>query len=250
MSSRVFILISLCLFFIHYCSAQSCKDDIIAVKGLKYDIKPLKDLGTLITYIDNVQYSFVICGRERGRCGEEECKDALEFSGCVADPFDDFCFGLASSGSDKFDVLPDGTLTITHGNGDKYRDTCYDDHRSELRFEIKCNENATGTPDLDIKIPECPTSDYAVTIKFEHKAGCPIGKAKKGLSAGSIMLIIIFVGLAVYLIAGITINAVAREKRGIEMIPNLEFWKDIPGLIKDGFNFVLCRNSGQYETIK
>lgn len=248
MTYKEFLLISLILLFIHLCYGQSCKDDVIAVKGYKYDLKALRDLGTMTEMIDRAQYSFVICGRHRDRCGEEECKDNNEFSACVADVFDDFCIGLASAGSDKFDA-DNGVLKITHGNGDKFRDACFENKRSEVRYEIKCNEEATGTPKLDISFPQCPSSDYAVVVKFEHKAGCPIGKAKK-LSAGSVMLIIIFVGIAVYLIAGISINAFAREKRGIEMVPNLEFWKGMPGLIKDGFNFMICRNTEKYEPIK
>ena len=41
----------------------------------------------------------------------------------------------------------------------------------------------------------------------------------------------------------------AKEARGVEAIPNIEFWRSLPGLIKDGCVFSwskitgLCRGS-------
>ena len=49
--------------------------------------------------------------------------------------------------------------------------------------------------------------------------------------------------VATYVIVGCLVNAFARQKRGIEIIPNLEFWKDFPFLLKvstDLFVFVYC----------
>jgi len=34
------------------------------------------------------------------------------------------------------------------------------------------------------------------------------------------------------------------KKRGIEAIPNIEFWKEIPFYIKDGFTFTIDKIKG------
>ena len=39
---------------------------------------------------------------------------------------------------------------------------------------------------------------------------------------------------------GIGVNAGIRHKQGIEMIPNVEFWKDFPFLLKVHVNISSC----------
>lgn len=37
---------------------------------------------------------------------------------------------------------------------------------------------------------------------------------------------------------GIVVNKFVRKKEGIEIVPNISFWKDLPFLVKDGFLFL------------
>lgn len=41
-----------------------------------------------------------------------------------------------------------------------------------------------------------------------------------------------FVLLFVYLVGGIIFNKTRREAQGLEMVPNIAFWKALPGLVK------------------
>lgn len=45
------------------------------------------------------------------------------------------------------------------------------------------------------------------------------------------LLIIFAVGFAVYLVGGFLYNMKIKELRGIEAIPNVEFWRDFPNLV-------------------
>jgi len=44
-----------------------------------------------------------------------------------------------------------------------------------------------------------------------------------------------------YLIAGVIYNRYRREKRGVELIPNLDLWVSLPSLVKDGHIYLYKR---------
>lgn len=72
-----------------------------------------------------------------------------------------------------------------------------------------------------------------------------------GLSAGSILLIIFFVGAFVYLFGGILFSSVMKGASGFESIPHYEFWLDLPLLIRDGVVFTMngCKVQVGYDRI-
>eukprot|EP01103_Thecamoeba_quadrilineata_P008316 TRINITY_DN18083_c0_g1_i1.p1 TRINITY_DN18083_c0_g1~~TRINITY_DN18083_c0_g1_i1.p1 ORF type:complete len:283 (+),score=38.76 TRINITY_DN18083_c0_g1_i1:60-851(+) len=57
-----------------------------------------------------------------------------------------------------------------------------------------------------------------------------------GMDNGWWFVIAIAILGVVYLVVGTSVQSI-RGRRGFEMIPNLEFWKDFPFLIIDGFKF-------------
>jgi len=88
----------------------------------------------------------------------------------------------------------------------------------------------------------------------------PSGSSKQGLSGGSIFLILFFVGLFVYFVAGALVLKYKFMKEGLDIIPNRDLWASIPGLVKDGCLFtyaaiikVVGKASGgtsAYDTMK
>ncbi|KAF5293750.1 hypothetical protein FQA39_LY03235 [Lamprigera yunnana] len=63
--------------------------------------------------------------------------------------------------------------------------------------------------------------------------------SRTGLSLGSALLILCATIFGVYFIGGALILHCLRGARGREMIPNIDFWTSIPGLVKDGLVFLL-----------
>lgn len=59
------------------------------------------------------------------------------------------------------------------------------------------------------------------------------------VSIGAIVLFTSFLLFMIYMLAGIIINLI-RGKRGIDVIPNVHFWKALPGYIWDGIQGVFC----------
>ncbi len=59
-----------------------------------------------------------------------------------------------------------------------------------------------------------------------------------GLSTGWYVFIFLWVFVIVYFVGGAIFMATVKGARGVEVVPNLTFWTELPALIKDGFRFV------------
>lgn len=69
-------------------------------------------------------------------------------------------------------------------------------------------------------------------LSFYSKDACLKQIEDVGRSAGSTLLIIFFSCLIFYLVLGICTKKFLMGATGIEVIPNLGFWSDIPNLVK------------------
>jgi len=79
---------------------------------------------------------------------------------------------------------------------------------------------------------------------FDSSAACPTG-SQATISGGSIFLILFFSIAALYVIGFVIYNfAVVKVAPGIELIPHLEFWKSVPGLVQDGVTFTIQKAKG------
>eukprot|EP00049_Salpingoeca_infusionum_P018274 m.356495 g.356495 ORF g.356495 m.356495 type:complete len:248 (-) comp17553_c0_seq1:323-1066(-) len=77
----------------------------------------------------------------------------------------------------------------------------------------------------------------------------------KGLTIGGIMVVIFFCALLLpYCIFGALFMRFKREKSGMEMMPNKEFWSALPGLIWDGIKFTFSGfksiGGANYQSLK
>jgi len=90
------------------------------------------------------------------------------------------------------------------------------------------------------------------TINMKSKYACAGGGGGGGggsdddLSGGWIFIIILVVLIPVYVVVGCVYKATKQGTTGIESCPNIDFWRDLPSLIKDGFRFALsgCKKGG------
>lgn len=60
-----------------------------------------------------------------------------------------------------------------------------------------------------------------------------------GIGTGSTILILLVVGFTVYFVGGALALHFLRGANGLEMIPNLDFWRDLPNLCRDGFLYLI-----------
>ncbi|KAN0053383.1 hypothetical protein ACTA71_009833 [Dictyostelium dimigraforme] len=101
---------------------------------------------------------------------------------------------------------------------------------------------------------QCGSSDKIVSVYQSNENGncspentftieTSLFCKKSLLSGGDIFLIIFFCGFGAYFIIGIAIQCF-RGKRGVESVPNIDFWKGFGLLIKDGVGFIRKRIFG------
>ncbi|XP_038057286.1 uncharacterized protein LOC119728920 [Patiria miniata] len=96
---------------------------------------------------------------------------------------------------------------------------------------------------------EDPQNTYHLNLR--SNCACKNGCLGGGLSPGSVLCIIFSVVVILYLVAGVLFLKFVRGAEGKELIPNYEFWKDLPHLIKDGVLFLAggCKSDSNYEQI-
>ncbi|KAK3591139.1 hypothetical protein CHS0354_040204 [Potamilus streckersoni] len=83
------------------------------------------------------------------------------------------------------------------------------------------------------------------------KGRVPVPGPRPGSFSAGTLLCLIFVSLVVvYVIGGIAFMRY-RDAHGLDMIPNVDFWKILPGLIKDGVVFTCgrCFRRSRYTNI-
>ncbi|XP_053373167.1 cation-dependent mannose-6-phosphate receptor-like [Mercenaria mercenaria] len=160
------------------------------------------------------------------------------------------------SGSESYDI--GNTVPVTFaGDPDKnlravYTATDPATHTVRISiFSIKCDRSTTGKL---TSVNENPTNTYNFELRTQYAClGSSGGNtpSNKKISTGSVLLIIFFVFLAIYFIAGILFLKSARGATGTELIPNYDFWTSLPGYIKDGVMFTCrgCKTESSYSQI-
>eukprot|EP01125_Pyxidicula_operculata_P002452 TRINITY_DN12314_c0_g1_i1.p1 TRINITY_DN12314_c0_g1~~TRINITY_DN12314_c0_g1_i1.p1 ORF type:complete len:221 (+),score=36.00 TRINITY_DN12314_c0_g1_i1:56-718(+) len=151
-----------------------------------------------------------------------QCGDCGPTSGyCETSQWWEDCIGIFTSAAAIADMTG---VELMYDNGD---------WGSFGRVKILCN------PDADT-LMNIRGESFNKVIVAEGKQGCAL-VGGGGLSGGSVILILLFVFAVVYLVAGVLYNKFRLNKDGIELIPNLDFWKDFPSLVKDGFFFTVSK---------
>jgi len=116
-------------------------------------------------------------------------------------------------------------------------------------FEIDFQCNEAQNPGSFSFENENPPKHY--NFAFPSKYACPTNKPPPPnggggkLSGGSILLILLLVVVIVYLVAGVLFNKLKAQKNGVELVPNIDFWTSLPGLVKDGIMFPIRKIQGR-----
>lgn len=121
----------------------------------------------------------------------------------------------------------------------------------QTQINIFCARNEEGKL---VSVKENPITYYTFELQTRHACIGPEPEPQPPshkISLGSVLLIIFFVVLGVYFIAGMVFLKFVRGAQGTEMIPNYDFWTSLPGYIKDGVLFTCrgCKAQTSYSKI-
>ncbi|XP_047998022.1 uncharacterized protein LOC125235492 isoform X2 [Leguminivora glycinivorella] len=82
------------------------------------------------------------------------------------------------------------------------------------------------------------TEPDQIELAFFSRNAC-LRQIESSRSTGSTLLIIFFSFVIFYLVLGVCTKKFLMGATGIEVIPNLMFWTELPNLVKDGWAFAL-----------
>ncbi|XP_047217904.1 cation-dependent mannose-6-phosphate receptor [Girardinichthys multiradiatus] len=134
-------------------------------------------------------------------------------------------------------------VMLIYRNGDAYDSHCNNEARKAI-IMISCSENK-DVGELEVILEDRERqNDCFYLFELDSSAVCPPVQSR--LSAGSIILIIGFCLVAVYLFGGFLYQRLIVGAKGIEQFPNYAFWVEVGNLTADGCDFV-CRSRNREE---
>jgi len=157
----------------------------------------------------------------------------------------------------------DKGVVVTAAGGD----TCKDGSiiRTTTLY-LKCDPTVSKLPAIGQGL--CPGSPTCVGIQepsvcqyilnpISWCGFCPMGTGCTGAGGpstfdmGWVFVIIVLCGLFVYFVGGILLLKFALHKDGREIVPQVDFWTALPGLVVDGIKFawrkITCQTGGYTE---
>nr|CAD7201503.1 unnamed protein product [Timema douglasi]CAD7411333.1 unnamed protein product [Timema poppensis] len=107
----------------------------------------------------------------------------------------------------------------------------------------------TGS-NTSIWIPAAKLLETTTTIPPPTSTPIPVN-LHSGLSTGSLLVILFITFSSIYFFGGVLALKLLRGAEGKEMIPNYDFWVDVPYLCRDGILFLVsgCNPAPAYERI-
>ncbi|XP_073341682.1 cation-dependent mannose-6-phosphate receptor [Pagrus major] len=134
-------------------------------------------------------------------------------------------------------------VMLIYKNGTAYSEFC-DKEMRKAYVMISCNRKMDVGP-LDVVLEDRARGHECFYLfEMDSSAVCP--PVQSQLSTGSIILIIGFCLLAVYLIGGFLYQRLIVGAKGMEQFPNYAFWVEIGNLTADGCDF-MCRSRNREE---
>lgn len=136
-------------------------------------------------------------------------------------------------------------LMLTLQGGDSYNNTCNNSLR-EAHIIFVCDP---FQKEVQIRaLQELTDASCYLQFVVPHKIVCP--KAPdEGLSGGAIFFILLFVTFGAYFVFGFFYLRLVKGAKGIEQIPNIEFWFRVGNILADGCGAICrcdqyCRSAG------
>ncbi|XP_075977185.1 uncharacterized protein LOC142977271 [Anticarsia gemmatalis] len=193
-----------------------------------YDVKMNGSQYEMITYYYHPCYDVKINVTDQQ--AQSTCTDPLSICRHVD------TMKLANATAKTF-VMDNGTYDFMgKTNNSKFSDEgdsiIYSNGPSDTIVLLQCAQTENQLQVYSIMEPN------KIVLAFYSRDACLKLLEEGGRSFGSTLLIIFFSFLIFYLVLGICTKKFLMGATGIEVIPNLGFWSELPNLVKDGWLFM------------
>lgn len=157
----------------------------------------------------------------------KECRSGDGYSLCR--------FNNASQTYEKLGTIKDSSFH-TDGGGQQF--LVYKMNAKVTSIQLLCLKHDQSYLYVDLDKAHLSAGNETSLILFSPYA-CPITIEEISKpSTGGVLLILFLIGTFTYFTIGSIVRFMYLGARGIEVIPNLDFWKDLPGLVRDGARFL------------
>ncbi|MES1916707.1 MAG: hypothetical protein MHM6MM_008504 [Cercozoa sp. M6MM] len=146
-------------------------------------------------------------------------------------------------------------VVLTLGDGD---DQFVSQTRAKTHLQCAKKKEIADEEGIDIQVSyDYDSLNRITTYTVVSTIDCGKWKVRSsGMSGGWVFILILFISTLVYCLAGAAYKAKRHGARGVEAVPNIDFWRDLPGLVKDGCKFTVAKlrgkstdaATGNYET--
>jgi len=213
--------------------------------GTNFNLAGMKQIGHDFTgtTAGGYTYRFNICGGTVKVCNRQQAP-ASKWRGTK-------CNNLGDMQTQEISLLNEADaskgLKLTYRDGDickKQVSGQMEIGSREVIYEVHCDRGAD--PGVLQKIVETSMCEY--TIIFNSKHACPTNGSSGGKGWNFVFLVCLFTAL--YLGIGIGFNKYKMGLTGIEAVPNIGFWRQVPGLVKDGCTFSLTQGKAGVEYVQ
>ncbi|XP_043262851.1 uncharacterized protein LOC122403410 [Colletes gigas] len=199
--------------------------------GQGYNLTELGNSGFLTAHYNSNTVYFNPC--KNVRLSDNKTSDCYNTSLCL-ETANKTVVNLGTMEETKIKVQPldsEPVLTIHHKN-------------YTTKINLRCLNVVNGCFTVDAVV----NNNYYLTLISPH--ACKVQLYAKGLSTGSVLVILFIIFTGIYFIGGVIALKLLRGATGWEMIPNHEFWGELPSLIRDGITFTFsCCREGSYDRI-
>lgn len=215
-------------------SSSSCV--FKAASGEAFDLRPMKQLTHDFTGTTSggYTYRFNVCENTVRLCNAQPAP-ASKWRGTK-------CNNLGDPGTQTVSLLstsdPSSGLRLKYTQGDickRQVDGQMEIGSRMVNYEIFCDRGEEGKLRSG-GIKEESMCEY--TVQFDSKYACPtnVGNGPLGGRGWKLIFFILF-GAVAYLGVGIYLNGRNEGKHGVEAIPHIRQWEEVPSLVKEGLQF-------------
>jgi hypothetical protein len=247
----LFLALSLCL-------TQLVRSQVTGCKGTlgnhTFDFTPLTKAngGSYVATSGGYEYYINFCGTVNSPA--TSCPSGT-YSGYQLSTDKKNCYPIAASNGNVKMSLIDPT-NVNAGILFKFPPAMDPFNTRSSEVKLTCNQKVKLS---SMTVAELQTSVYTFTGQSSYACTSSPSSGKQCAlgcvyGVGGLLMTLAFVALVLYFVIGFILCKFVWKMEGIEVIPNVHFWMDIPFLLKDGLMFFvdlfrIFTKKGQYTEV-